>query len=478
MDPVSSNVIGNLVSKYIVDKFHMDHSNTFMIGTMISSMILAFKWDYIVDLHMYFIGVVCGCGYVYYYLSMKYREEYFSVILKDSIYICGITYLKYSHPEFFDSKHDSCSGVVTHDGNFYPQIGSKLCFHDKIHNVQGYIVSGYTEEPVGEKDMKKKEYYIQMFINKSCNMSAEEYLRKLFKYRQCKLDESKELCLYMFKILRKQNDIESICSEFYKGSRSDKKKRYNDYIKSYFSVNRDRLYTYLYNIHNHPEKFTQFGQPVHCNLLLHGPPGTGKSSFVRRMATVLERHIISVDITSFSDNIVQVYNTLQRPFCMGEFLDPHRYILLLEEFDITITHLHKKKLKNSVTFTESKDKIIIKPNTQREFQLEDLLEILQGPVPMHQSIIVATTNKYEEIRQICPALFRPGRLTPVKFDYLNWDTLQELSMFYFGKKLTMHPCKIEIPTSQITEIALDCSISNGGFNRFENELQNLLILRS
>ena len=54
-----------------------------------------------------------------------------------------------------------------------------------------------------------------------------------------------------------------------------------------------------------------------------------------------------------------------------------------------------------------------------EFQLEDLLEILQGPVPREGQIIIATTNKFDEIKNECPALFRPGRLTPIEFGSNN-----------------------------------------------------------
>jgi hypothetical protein len=68
-------------------------------------------------------------------------------------------------------------------------------------------------------------------------------------------------------------------------------------------------------------------------------------------------------------------------------------------------------------------------------KLSDLLTLFQGAVPIDGCIIIAMTNKYEEIRKECPALFRAGRLTPVYFGYFDFDLVNQVSMIYFGKPL-------------------------------------------
>ena len=90
-------------------------------------------------------------------------------------------------------------------------------------------------------------------------------------------------------------------------------------------------------------------------------------------------------------------------------------------------------------------------------------------------IIMATTNKYEEIKEMCPELFRPGRLTPVHFDYINKDTLQEISMFYFKRKLDCYiPDVLSIPTSQIIELAFESLNMPDSYDYFTNKF-NILI---
>lgn len=90
------------------------------------------------------------------------------------------------------------------------------------------------------------------------------------------------------------------------------------------------------------------------------------------------------------------------------------------------------------------------------FVLKDLLDVFQGPVPREGTLIFATTNDFDEIYKMCPALFRPGRMTPVFFGYANIETIQEISEFYFKKRLNIYiPEQHHIPTSQIIELALE-----------------------
>ncbi len=253
------------------------------------------------------------------------------------------------------------------------------------------------------------------------------------------------------------------------------------------------------------------------NLILHGRPGTGKSSIIYRIATLMKRSIVSVDLSLYLDKKRELYNLFygqqfqlpgeERRVDVGEDC-----IIVLEEFDNSIRklldlekiHVLKQDListdfKNKQTMllqtdhdetdnkTTNKEKISInkvsheidqavhsntiavKNDTLRIF---DLLELFQGVVSPPNRIIIATTNHYEEIRNSLPALFRPGRLSQIEFKYLTWDLLNELSQYYFQKPMTIKPIEITIPTSQITEVALKHQLS-GNHDSFQAELQTL-----
>jgi SpoVK/Ycf46/Vps4 family AAA+-type ATPase len=103
---------------------------------------------------------------------------------------------------------------------------------------------------------------------------------------------------------------------------------------------------------------------------------------------------------------------------------------------------------------------VSKPQTvystnKSDIQISDILELLQGPVPIEGAIIIATTNDINYIRKKNPALVRPGRLTPVYFGYPTMDILNEISQYYFSQALEFvcEDKKIGVPPSEIIELA-------------------------
>jgi hypothetical protein len=99
----------------------------------------------------------------------------------------------------------------------------------------------------------------------------------------------------------------------------------------------------------------------------------------------------------------------------------------------------------------------------QDLSLEDLLEIFQGPVPLEGSIIFATTNKYEEIKQLCPALFRTGRLTPISFNNADNILINDLCKYFYGrefdKTINITP-EDNIMPAHLIEIASESKLMN------------------
>jgi hypothetical protein len=90
-------------------------------------------------------------------------------------------------------------------------------------------------------------------------------------------------------------------------------------------------------------------------------------------------------------------------------------------------------------------------NKSDVLRLSDLLELFQGPVPIKDRMIIATTNNYQNIKDTLPALFRAGRLTPLRFDNLDWQSFCELCQYYF-KALPTEEFDITMCTSGIIEL--------------------------
>lgn len=250
-------------------------------------------------------------------------------------------------------------------------------------------------------------------------------------------------------------------------------------------------------------------------------PVQENSNFAYRIARYLNRHLISLDLKSLKKTVI--YQNIKKPYVNDKYCKPNEVIFFFDEFDETVIELYKRqKIKqsyyddlkeaeilasnnlNSIITDQNKknDKIDTltlltamnlrydkndkndknKDEGQHEdanfMTLNDLLELFQGAVPLDGIIFIATTNKYEELMKICPALVRHGRLTPVLFDNFNGILLNEISNLFFSKDLPIKystpDVHISVTNSQVMEWVLQYKKHKNGYDLFLNKIKNNL----
>lgn len=359
------------------------------------------------------------------------------------------------------------------------ELNKPIHFKDPHLNIEGYYEWKCCDKQQYDDSTKVTRNanvnYIVLKIVKKDTLDTDDLFEKMENF----FEKDDSISLYYTKILYNGTDNVNHRVRFYFGEKKPLEILEELYIKSFFHQEKDRLYKTIKTVCLNPEYYTSLGQTPRISLLLHGNGGTGKSSLIYRMAQCFQRHIISLDLRNLSK--YEAYKVIQTP--NGE--DYKKYILLFEEFDISIKELYiREEKENKMTnydtlihqvHSDQFENVQVKDNKNNQLKLRDLLEIFQGPIPFDQMIIMATTNKYEEIKEMCPELFRPGRLTPVHFDYINKETLQEISMFYFKRKLDCYiPDVLSIPTSQIIELAFESLNMPDSYDYFTNKF-NILI---
>lgn len=156
-------------------------------------------------------------------------------------------------------------------------------------------------------------------------------------------------------------------------------------------------------------------EPGRFNILLHGPPGTGKTTFAKSIALQCEFPIIKVN--PYSSRELVLYNDLY-PQCT--------YIILLDEFDSFFKN-------DGNTVGKRKDQLnkisLISESKQRDDQedavleKEDFMHILDGTLlHNHRIICIASTNNIDKIPK---SVQRTGRFHKTIFmgslsgDYLK-----------------------------------------------------------
>ncbi len=407
--------------------------------------------------------IILVCFLIYKYKNY-FDKEYVTVNIYDELYLYKfITYVNknteyynigvntnYGDPNILLG--NNCGYLSTHkmfmyELNFnnskdvYTEFGHKINFNDKNLNIEGY----YTFENTVVEDKNKNKVsakYIRLNILKKCNTDLKSMFDKIIENS----DNNIKLLFkeYHTKSCVKYNYNNHYLKEnpFYYGKKENIIKE--NLMKPFFHKDSDMLWFTIKNIFLNSD-FNK-GSMSKVKLLLHGPPGNGKSSFVYRLAMCTLSNISVID---FSLTRLNIYFSIDRI--------KHNNIFLFENIENSLKEIQFRNSKKYNEFT---------PN--------DLLGIIKNP--FMAKVIVATTNKYDDFKNSYPQFLMPGKLKPIHFGYIGVDTLQDISMYFFGRKLKWNvPDVIMTPTCDIIDLAFEAlTVGVDSFDYFSDKLKLLL----
>lgn len=199
----------------------------------------------------------------------------------------------------------------------------------------------------------------------------------------------------------------------------------NKTFESLFFPQKKALLRLVENFTRRQGKFAIKGFPQKLGLLLHGPPGTGKTSLIKALAHHLRRHIISIPLS----RIVTNGELRDVVFRSQEYRDEDatplgfsNVVYVLEEIDIiaNVTCQRRSHLdgpdgeeEEEEEGSEKEERNRRKPHSKPipvpdALHLGGLLEVLDGVVDCPDRVLVMTTNHPEKLD---PALIRAGRFS-------------------------------------------------------------------
>jgi hypothetical protein len=341
----------------------------------------------------------------------------------------------------------------------------KIYFHDKKHNVKGYyyfLTETLEKNIIKNKDcsenIKVSHKYIIVKLSKnipllqyyeSIETEMENYRKNTLELFYCKIISTKTK-----NIKNNLFTLENHNVQIYKGDIIKEQSYYDKFFNDFFHNEKKYIMERIYKLKKNPDN--------RISLILHGPPGSGKTSFAYRIAKYFNRNIISFEFNKMTK--VELYQIFDSPSIDDSPKSYTDCVYVFDEFDKAFFDIYERELLTKKLMENTIEKLSkpIKEDTNNEVsnyiddsvKLSDLLELFQGVIPRNGSIVIATTNHFDKINEICPALFRPGRLTPIHFDYFNESTFQEFCNYFYNKNYPFEvPKKLNISPSELIELS-------------------------
>lgn len=453
-----NNVLINVLSNKLATHFGIDTTSAIVLLSSVSSIKPDSLYDYALKYSYYLIFLIPIIilyfirGKFPHGLSKKYNTSRFTINNQHAITLLKyLTATKLIKTPIETIEHITDSGDTVH----YFTPGKTVTYYDtnqKVHCIIWTVIE--VTKVTSLKGVTSEIKTTYMWLSVEYPNTITDYLNAVGKYYTNYEENETSVDLYHYHlVVSKDNPVlQYIRNPLYKGERTND--NYDQYVRTYFSKVMNGVWDNAYAIAKTPRLITQHGQPARCGYLFHGPPGTGKSTIVLRLAMALHRNVITVDPSVF----LYAEKKYIYAFVNGGYILPaNKVVMGFDEFDRVVMQLKEREKEKEPTEVKKDAK---EDKSDNGFRVKDLLELFQGPIPTSGSIMIATSNCYDELVQICPQLFRDGRLTAVECKNLEWSELQHLTKHYFGRELDIPEKPINMPTSKIATTATNIALKN------------------
>lgn len=181
------------------------------------------------------------------------------------------------------------------------------------------------------------------------------------------------------------------------------------------------------------EKYARVGVPYKRNILLHGPPGTGKTSLVKALATELELNLWYLNL----GDVVEDGSLSAALRDIGS-----RGILLIEDIDSFYAANSREEKAEG-----------LKTSGRKELSTSGLLNFLDGALTPRGLVVFLTTNHIEKLDT---ALLREGRVDrKVYMGHPDWEGVCQLwDLFFPGVAVGLErpAAPLEVSQAAVSEV--------------------------
>ncbi|KAF7129012.1 hypothetical protein RHSIM_Rhsim10G0030100 [Rhododendron simsii] len=266
------------------------------------------------------------------------------------------------------------------------------------------------EKEQGEsyRGSRKNRYYTLTFRKSNRKMVVGEYLRHVMEEGKAAAASNRQLKLYSNSSSEHGSNWKYIM-DFDHPAKFEtlamEKEKKEDIIDDLIRFSTGREY------------YRRIGKPWKRGYLLHGPPGTGKSTMIAAIANLLSYDVYDLELSAVLSNA-----TLKR--LVNKI--PCNSILVIEDIDCSSKITHQRERNTPNQGEEKKEKIL------ETVTLSGLLNCIDGLFSANDGgrLMVFTTNHVEAIDS---ALLRRGRMDKhIEMPFCGFEAFKVLAKNYLG----------------------------------------------
>ena len=357
------------------------------------------------------VVILAAIGFLVYRYYPKFHTQSYDLVLESEC-IDYVMLLEFVKNLKINAKIESLKS-----GRSYFSVGTFSVNYQARFTVCGYKTTKISEVIQEKNKITKTETRRFVGISFQSGLTSTEFHEYLFKVNASFIKG---------KIITKFHEVshtDDFSSDLLNCDEISNEELEKIYIKPFFNQNFQQIWNTCKNISSGKSFLKSAG------FMLYGPPGTGKSKIPVTIANALKLNVWSVNLKDIS------LNHLKR------FLYQKNVVIIIDEFDSFFDYIKNKKIEkkriHEIEKLAAKKENLITEESKKDicdFEFKDLISVIDGPMIYNNRFIFATTNYYETICGDAPSLFRPGRLTPIKIDYLDDKTYQDFILYHTGKE--------------------------------------------